>query len=121
MPTVSTAAMGLLLQKFSKTLNEDMPAVMVLDQAARHGANSLFVPDNITLVPLPPYSPELNPVERVWLFLRERFPSFRLFADQTAIINACCHAWNALTADTGRIPSLPSAVAHADQFMITVV
>jgi hypothetical protein len=42
-----------------------------------HGSNSLAVPANITLVPLPSYSPELNPVERVSLYLKERFLSHR--------------------------------------------
>jgi transposase len=44
------------------------------------------VPANVTLVPLPPYSPELNPVERVWLFLKERFLSHRLHAEYEAIV-----------------------------------
>ena len=46
---------------------------MVLDQAGWHGSGALRVPSKITLVALPPYSPELNPVERVWLHLKERF------------------------------------------------
>ena len=50
-----------------------------------------------TLVPLPPYAPELNPVERVWLFLRERFLSHRVLDGYDAIVTACCEAWNALT------------------------
>ena len=63
MPTVSTAAMSLFLEGFSRSLESDVQAVLVLDQAGWHGARALIVPDNITLVPLPPYSPELNPVE----------------------------------------------------------
>ncbi len=55
---------------------------------------------------LPPYSPDLNPVERVWLYLRERYLSHRLLADYDAVVDACCRAWNALTAETGRIKSL---------------
>ena len=55
---------------------------------------------------LPPYSPECNPVERIWLFLREKLMSLRVFPDQTAIVEACCDAWNALLAETGRIKSL---------------
>ena len=46
---------------------------------------------------LPPYAPELNPVERVWLYLRERFLSHRLHADQEAVMDAACKAWNRLT------------------------
>ena len=65
-------------------------------------------PHNITLVPLPPYSPELNPVERVWLHLKERFLSHRLLADYDAIADAACIAWNRLCAEVGRITSLCS-------------
>jgi transposase len=53
---------------------------MVLDQAGWHGAKALKVPETVTLVPLPPSSPDLNPVERVWLYLRERYLSHRLLA-----------------------------------------
>ena len=55
------------------------------------------MPSNVTLVPLPPYAPELNPMERVWPFLRERFLSHRLLDGYEAIVAACCEAWNALT------------------------
>ena len=60
----------------------------------------------VTLVPLPPYSPELYPVERIWLYLRERFLSLRVFRDYRAIVDACCTAWNCLVAEPGRIRSL---------------
>jgi transposase len=54
----------------------------------------------------PPYSPELNPVERIWLYLRERCLSLRVFPDYRAIVDACCTAWNRLVAEPGRIRSL---------------
>ena len=78
---------------------------MVLDQAGWHGAVALRVPDCITLVPLPPYSPELNPVEWVWEYMKERFLSLRLLNDYDAIADAVCKAWNRLLAETGRITS----------------
>ena len=81
---------------------------MVLDQAGWHGAGSLVLRDNVTLVRLPPYSPELNPVERVWLHLKERFLSHRRHADYEAIVDAACEAWKRLEADAGRIKSLCS-------------
>jgi hypothetical protein len=56
----------------TQILPEDTHAVLVLDQAGWHGAKALQLPDSLTLVPLPAYSPDLNPVERVWLYLRER-------------------------------------------------
>ena len=67
---------------------------------------ALSVPANITLVALPPYSPELNPVERVWLYLKERFLSHRLHDDYDAIVDAACNAWRRLTTQAGRIKSL---------------
>ena len=96
------------LDRFAETIAEDEHVAMVLDQAGWHGSDALRVPDNITLVPLPPYSPELNPVERVWLYLKERFLSHRLLGDYEAIADAACHAWNRLLAETGRITSLCS-------------
>ena len=104
MPVVSTEAMSLFLDGLSHQLSADEHAVMVLDQAGWHGALHLRVPDNITLVPLPSYSPELNPVERLWLYLRERHLSHRLLDDYDAIVDACCAAWNKLTSE--RIVSL---------------
>ncbi len=79
---------------------------MELDQAGWHGAEALRVPANITLVPLPPYSPELNPVERVWEYLKERSPSLRLLNDYDAIAEAASKAWNRMCAEAGRIASL---------------
>ncbi|MGI9490209.1 MAG: transposase [Geminicoccaceae bacterium] len=78
------------------------------DRSGRQSGHrqSLETLDNVTLISLPPYSPELNPVERLWLYLRERFLSLRVFEDQDAIIDACCHAWNAIADDADRIKSL---------------
>jgi transposase len=92
----------------TETIGEDEHVALVLDQAGWHGSGALVVPGNITLVPLPPYSPELNPVERVWLYLKERFPSHRLLADYDAIAVVACRAWTRLIAETGRITLLCS-------------
>jgi transposase len=81
---------------------------MFADRAGWHIAGDLCVPDNITLIQLPSYSPELNPVERIWLYLKERFLSHRLLADFDAIAEAACNAWNRLLAEAGRITSLSS-------------
>ena len=62
--------------------------------------------DDVTLALLPPYSPELNPVERVWLYLRERFLSLRVLDDTEAIIDACCQAWIDLIAEPDRMRTL---------------
>jgi transposase len=80
--------------------------VLVLDRAGWHVIGDLIVPANLTLVHLPPPSPELNPVERVWLYLRERFLSHRVLKDYAAILDAACTAWNRLLNEPGRLASL---------------
>jgi hypothetical protein len=106
LPRVDAGLMGLFLARFAASLPPDVHAVLVLDQAGWHDPRALCIPDTLTLVSLPSYSPELNPVERVWLYLRERFLSLRALADTEAIIDACCRAWNALVAEPGRLRSL---------------
>ena len=98
--------MQIYLDAYAKTIAADEHVAMVVDQAGWHIANALKVPDSITLVPLPSYSPELKPVERLWLYLKERFLSHRLHDDYDAIVDAVCKAWNRLVADTGRVKSL---------------
>jgi len=71
---------------------------------------ALKIPDNITITPQimrqPRYCPEVNPVERVWLYLRERSLSHRVFKDDRAILEACCQAWNAIADDPNMMKSL---------------
>jgi transposase len=98
--------MTLFLATFARDLPGDVHAVLVLDRAGWHRAKTLEVPANVTLVHLPPYSPALNPVERVWLYLRERWLSLRVFADYRAIVEACCAAWHGLVAEPDRLRSL---------------
>jgi hypothetical protein len=109
LPEVSTAAMGLFLAELGRTLPIGTHAVLVLDRAGWHISADLQVPDNVTLIHLPPYRPELNPVENVWLYLRERWLSHRVLAGgYEAVVNAACAAWNALRAEPGRLGSLTS-------------
>ncbi len=106
LPEATTRTMSLVLAAFAAGLPADVHAVLVLDRAGWHRAKALAVPGNVTLVPLPPSSPELNPVERVWLYLRERCLSLRVFRDYRAIVDACCAAWNRLVAEPDRLRSL---------------
>ena len=98
--------MGVFLAAFARELEPGAHAVLILDRAGWHGSPRLEVPANVTLVPLPAYSPELNPVERVWLYLRERFLSHRVLDGYGAVLDAACRAWNALAAEPGRLASL---------------
>jgi hypothetical protein len=106
LPTVSAGAMQVMLDELSQAVSSDAHAVVLMDRAGWHIAKDLAIPANLTPLFLPPYSPELNAIERVWLYLRERFLSHRLWASYGDILDACCQAWNALLAEAGRIRSL---------------
>jgi transposase len=106
LPEATTASMSLFLARFAQELAPGVHAVLLLDRAGWHVARGLSVPANVTLLPLPPYSPELNPVERVWLYLRERYLSHRVLDGYAAVLEAACRAWNALLGEPGRLTSL---------------
>lgn len=106
MPYANTETMNAPLAEISRTVAPGAHALLVLDGAGWHGANALVVPSNITPMTLPPYSPELNPVENIWQFLRQNRLANRVFNSYDAIVNACCDAWNALLALPHRVASI---------------
>lgn len=98
-PSVSTALMNAHLRMIAEEAGADVHVVLVLDGAGWHQSNDLDVPDAMTLLFLPPYAPELMPMERVWQWMREHDLSNRVFEDAAAIDRACHESWNKLTAD----------------------
>jgi len=106
MPWCDTEAMQAHLVEISTMVAHDAHAVLILDQAGWHLSGSLDVPANISLLPLPPRSPELNPVENVWQFLRDNQLSNRVFKSYDDIVAHCCEAWNELMDQPWRIKSI---------------
>ena len=106
MPRCLTEAMTLHLVEVSRAVAPDAHAVVILDQAGWHRSRALVVPGNITLMPLPAYAPELNPVENVWQFIRDNWLSNRVFHSYDDILGHCCAAWNKLLAQPTRITSI---------------
>jgi hypothetical protein len=106
LPDSDTNAMNLHLVALSKTVAAGSHAVVIVDGAGWHIADALVIPNNISLLFLPPYSPELNAQENIWQYLRQNFLAGRIFDTYDAIVDACCNAWNAMTAETGRITSI---------------
>ncbi len=81
-------------------------AVLILDQAGWHTTGKLNIPSNITLLSLPPRSPELNPVENIWQFMRDNWLSNRIFKSEDEIVSICSDAWNRLIDKPWKIMSI---------------
>jgi len=94
------------LDEISSQVEPGAHAVLLLDQARWHTTNKLAIPPNITLLPLPPRSPELNPVENIWQFLRDNWLSNRVFTSHDQIAALCCEAWNKLIDQPWKIISI---------------
>ena len=106
MPICNTAAMNHHLCEISSQVTADAHAVVILDGAGWHRSHGLVVPSNITLLELPPYSPELNPVERIWHYLRSHWLANSVFVSLTDIMDACEMAWNRFATNHDLIRSL---------------
>ena len=96
LPRCNTQAMQWHLDEIASQVAPGAHAVVMLDQAGWHMSTKLIVPDNITLLPLPPRAPELNPAENVWQFMRDNWLSNRVFKSYDDIVDHSCHAWNNL-------------------------
>ncbi len=109
MPSANIEAMHEHLKEISTQVAPGAHAVLVLDGAGWHQTGGeLIVPDNITLLSLPPYAPELNPMENVWEYLRANKLCALVWDTYDAIINACRDAWDFLIKDPDRIRSIGS-------------
>jgi transposase len=106
MPLADTEAMQAHLHAISEGVAPGAHALLILDKAGWHTTGKLETPANITLVPLPPYCPELNAAENIWQYLRQNYLGNRVFASYTALLDACQDAWRKLLAETGRITSI---------------
>ncbi len=95
-PYCDTEAMAAQLEEISQAVASGAHAVLLLDQAGWHLTPKLKVPGNISLLPLPPRSPELNPMENVWQFVRDNWLSNRIFNSYEEIVDLGCDAWNKL-------------------------
>jgi transposase len=106
LPACNTEAMQLHLNEIATKVASGAHAVLILDQAGWHGAKALKIPHNISLLPLPPRAPELNPQENIWQFMRQNWLSNRVFKTFDDIVDHCCFAWNTLIDQPWKIMSI---------------
>jgi transposase len=97
------------LAEISRAVQPGHHAVIVLDGAGWHRKGGrLKVPHNLSLLKLPAYAPELNPVENVWQYLRQNYLSHRVFEGYDHIVDACCDAWNRFAKQPKVVKSIAS-------------
>ena len=98
-PTCDTYCTSLFLNSLSESVSSDKLVVLIMDQAGWHKSQDLKIPRNIKLFHLPPYSPQLNPIERLWQHIKKKYLSNRCFENYREILEAGCSAWNSLTSE----------------------
>jgi len=108
LPVVSTDVMQTFLDQLGDEVAPGAHALLVMDRAGWHCANDLVLPDDITTVSLPPYSPELNAIARLSRHLKEHFPLAPPLARRRRHRRCRLHQWQRVTGDSGRIKSLCS-------------
>ena len=108
LPCANTEAMNLHLAEIARTVAPEAHAILLLDGAGWHGGKDLVVPENITLLKLPPHSPELDSIENVWQYLRANNLAITLFDSCADILEKCSAAWNFFANDTKAIVSITS-------------
>ena len=107
MPWVSSEVMSVHLAEIGKAVDPNAHGVLICDGAGWHQSGErLTVPHNVTLLRLPPYAPELNPIENVWEYLRGNYLGHSVWDTYEQIVVDCCTAWNVFVNDTERVKSL---------------
>jgi len=106
LPECNSGMMQIHLNQISEHVQKDYHAIVLMDRAGWHTTEALDIPSNLVLMPLPPYSPELNPIEQVWQQLRKIKLSNIVFKNYNDIVKACCEAWNCFCDEDGNIQNL---------------
>ena len=105
-PSLNAGVIDKFLQQFSASLAEGVHAVLAWDGAGFHTAKALRVPDNVTLLTLPPRSPELMPVENLWHYEREHYWANRKYDDYAALQDAARDGWRAVCLDPDKVKTI---------------
>jgi hypothetical protein len=106
LPVCNAQAMQFHLDEIAINVEPGAHAIVILDRAGWHSAKGLKVPANISLLPLPPRSPELNSQENIWQFMRQNWLSNRVFKSFDDIVDHCCYAWKMLVDQPWKIMSI---------------
>ena len=105
-PYLNTDTVNAFFREFQKETDPNVHILMIWDQAGFHTSNKVVVPKNVTIMPLPAYSPQLNPVEKLWQYLRYHYWSNRVYEDYNDLRKAANQAWQLTCLDNKKIKSI---------------
>jgi len=105
-PSINSDVVNLFIKQFAKEVSPDVHVLLVWDQAGFHTSKKLKIPESMTILPLPPYSPELNPVENLWHYLRSHYWANRIYADYDDLRIAAVDAWQKAALDKEIVKSV---------------
>ena len=94
------------IDQLSQNIQVSRHVALVVDNAGWHTSKELNMPEKITLIPLPPYSPELNPTEQIWQWVKRNYLSNICFVNYNDIIDKLATAWNAFSDDKELVQSM---------------
>ena len=106
MPYANSHAMNAHLKEISHNVQKYYHAIVLMDGAGWHISKELNIPRNLTLIKLPPYSPELNPIENIWQYMKDNYLNNHVFKDYNDIVNKASNAWNKLLNERGKIKAI---------------
>ena len=109
MPYLNTDAVNVFLDGFSKELDPNVHAALIWDRAGYHTSKKLKVPPNVSLIELPPKSPELNPIENLWHYLRSHHWANKAYRDFDHLCHAASDAWQRSCLDPERVKTVCAA------------
>ena len=96
LPRLDSENMQIFIDSFLEKIPDNKNIIMVLDGSRAHKNGILRISENLTLYFLPPYSPELNPIERLWLFIKKKYLSFKLYDN---LNERGAWAWNKISSE----------------------
>lgn len=105
-PIINSEMVNVFLNQFIAQVSQDVHVLLLWDRAGFHTSKKLTIPGNVTIVPLPPYSPELNPVENLWHYLRSHYWANRTYADYDDLRHAAVDAWQRAALDKEIVKSV---------------
>ena len=105
-PYLNTDTVNAFFRQFEQEVDPHVHVFMIWDPAGFHMSQKVTVPANVTLIPLPPYSPQLNPIEKLWQYLRQHHWANRVYEGYDHLRQAANEAWQKVCLNPGKIKSI---------------